>query len=151
MKYRTTKTFGNELGLSCCFRQWRATHSHCSQLHGYAIGVRVIIESDILDDRNWVYDFGGFKKFKEWLVDTFDHKTVVAKDDPLISTFRELHLFGLIDLVEVEHVGCEKFAKMCFDKMAELIENNPDFDTRDVYVHSVEVFEHGANSATYTR
>ena len=43
------------------------------------------------------------------------------------------------------------FAKMCYDKMAELLAGgnmrypiNP-----SVRVKSVEVFEHGANSATY--
>ena len=35
--WRSTKTYGHEEGLSCCFRQWRATHSHCRLLHGYAL------------------------------------------------------------------------------------------------------------------
>jgi hypothetical protein len=43
------------------------------------------------------------------------------------------------------------FAKMCYDKMAELLASG---DMRypinpTVRVKSVEVFEHGANSATY--
>jgi hypothetical protein len=25
-KFYSTKTYGNDRGLSCCFRQWRATH-----------------------------------------------------------------------------------------------------------------------------
>jgi hypothetical protein len=66
-KYISTKTYGNEQGLSCCFRQWRSTHSHCSLLHGYSIGVRAKFESETLDDRNWVMDFGGLKAFKAWL------------------------------------------------------------------------------------
>jgi 6-pyruvoyltetrahydropterin/6-carboxytetrahydropterin synthase len=65
-KYLSTKTYGNDRGLSCCFRQWRSTHSHCSLLHGYSIGIKLIFESETLDDRNWVMDFGGLKAFKEW-------------------------------------------------------------------------------------
>ena len=64
--YVSTKTYGNDRGLSCCFRQWRSTHSHCSLLHGYSIGIKLMFESETLDDRNWVMDFGGLKAFKEW-------------------------------------------------------------------------------------
>jgi 6-pyruvoyl-tetrahydropterin synthase len=39
---------------------------HCSLLHGYSIGIKLIFESETLDDRNWVMDFGGLKAFKEW-------------------------------------------------------------------------------------
>ena len=35
--YRSTKTYGNERGLSCAFRQWRAD-SHCNLIHGYSLG-----------------------------------------------------------------------------------------------------------------
>ncbi len=31
--YRSTKSYDHSEGLSCCFRQWRATHSHCSLVH----------------------------------------------------------------------------------------------------------------------
>ena len=58
-KFYSTKTYGNDRGLSCCFRQWRATHSHCSTLHGYSIGIKLIFECDTLDDKNWCMDFGG--------------------------------------------------------------------------------------------
>ena len=32
--YRSTKRYSQEEGLSCCFRQWRAAHSHCRLIHG---------------------------------------------------------------------------------------------------------------------
>ena len=53
MKYRVIKTYGNETGLSCAFRQWKAT-SHCSLIHGYALGFEVTFEASELDKRNWV-------------------------------------------------------------------------------------------------
>ena len=43
-KFYSTKTYGNDKGLSCCFRQWGATHSHCSLLHGYSIGIKIVFE-----------------------------------------------------------------------------------------------------------
>ena len=35
--YRSSKTYGHEIGLSAAFRQWRA-QSHCRLIHGYALG-----------------------------------------------------------------------------------------------------------------
>jgi 6-pyruvoyltetrahydropterin/6-carboxytetrahydropterin synthase len=167
-KYLSTKTYGTDRGLSCCFRQWRATHSHCSTLHGYSLGIRLVFECDTLDDKNWCMDFGGLKKFKDWADHMFDHTLVVAHDDPMLDFFKHMneivdidskdHLSklphergALCDLRIVPGVGCEMFAKMAYDKMAELLASG---DMRypinpTVRVKSVEVFEHGANSATY--
>jgi 6-pyruvoyltetrahydropterin/6-carboxytetrahydropterin synthase len=118
-KFYSTKTYGNDRGLSCCFRQWRATHSHCSTLHGYSIGIKLIFECDTLDDKNWCMDFGGLKEFKAWADDMFDHTLVIAKDDPHLETFQKLNEIGggfensgLCDLRIVVGVGCEMFAKM---------------------------------------
>lgn len=161
-KYYSTKTYGNDRGLSCCFRQWRATHSHCSLLHGYSIGIKLIFESDTLDSRNWVMDFGGLKMFKEWAEYMFDHTLVIAQDDPERETFERLNAItggynnqGVVDLRIVEGVGCEMFAKMCYDKMAELLEEMKQNKhsrypvNSNVRLVSAEVFEHEANSAIY--
>lgn len=147
MGYTSTKTYGHEQGLSCCFRQWRATHSHCQFLHGYAISVRLEFEAQELDRRNWVVDFGGLKDLKQSLQDTFDHKTVVAEDDPEISWFREGHRRGLLDLVVVPSVGCEKFAGLVH-AMAQAWLERHGYSPR-VRVSLVEVSEHGANSAIF--
>jgi 6-pyruvoyltetrahydropterin/6-carboxytetrahydropterin synthase len=170
-KYLSTKTYGNDRGLSCCFRQWRSTHSHCSLLHGYSIGIKLIFESETLDDRNWVMDFGGLKAFKEWADWQFDHTTVVGSDDPHLPKFKELAKLGkqaeggVLDLRIVEAVGCEKFAELVYKTMNEILGAyqagiswiHPDgrmFDARypvgaGVKLRSAEVFEHAGNSAVY--
>lgn len=140
-KYYSTKTYGNDRGLSCCFRQWRSTHSHCSLLHGYSIGIKLIFESETLDDRNWVMDFGGLKAFKEWSEYMFDHTIVVAEDDPHLEYFQKMNAMitigpkfdpdskkpnergALCDLRIVEGVGCEKFAELAFKKMEEILKS----------------------------
>ena len=81
MTYRVIKTYGNERGLSCAFRQWRAD-SHCRLIHGYSLGFRFTFEAKTLDDKNWVYDFGDMGFVKEFLEDNFDHILMVAFDDP---------------------------------------------------------------------
>lgn len=172
-KFYSTKTFGNDRGLSCCFRQWRATHSHCQFLHGYSIGIKLTFECDSLDERNWVMDFGGLKQFKEWAEFMFDHTTIIAEDDPLLQFFIDLwkksplkQHEGLlsasqeeciesqraIDLRVVTAVGCERFAQMCFERMEKILTDakaNNTLLNPTVRVKSVEVFEHGANSAIY--
>jgi 6-pyruvoyltetrahydropterin/6-carboxytetrahydropterin synthase len=59
---------------------------------------------------------------------------------------------GICDLRIVPGVGCEKFAELCYTKMAELLEEDKKADRAlnpTVQLKSVEVFEHGANSAIY--
>lgn len=147
MPFRSTKTYGHEIGLSAAFRQWRA-ESHCRLLHGYALAVRLEFEADELDARNWVVDFGSLKSLKGLLEQTFDHKTVVAADDPEILTFQDLHARGIIDLRVLPGVGCEKFAEYIFGATEVWLVDNG-YSPR-VRLVSVEVKEHGANSAIFT-
>jgi 6-pyruvoyltetrahydropterin/6-carboxytetrahydropterin synthase len=158
-KFYSTKTYGNDRGLSCAFRQWRSTHSHCSLIHGYSIGVKIVFECKSLDERNWVMDFGGLKEFKNWLEYMFDHTLLVAEDDPRLELFKQLteinggyNDLGIVDLRIVPGVGCERFAEMAYNKLSDIIQksvNNGTALNPTVRVKSVEVFEHGANSAIY--
>jgi 6-pyruvoyltetrahydropterin/6-carboxytetrahydropterin synthase len=144
--FTVTKTYGHDLGLSCCFRQPLA-QSHCRVLHGYALSFTIVFMSDTLNENNWVIDFGSLKPIKEWLTYMYDHTTVIAENDPMLDTFVELNDKGIIDLRIAETVGCEAFARDTFefvrDWLASLeLKNN-------VWVSSVTVREHGANAATY--
>jgi 6-pyruvoyltetrahydropterin/6-carboxytetrahydropterin synthase len=142
--YRSTKTYGHNLGLSCCFRQWRA-ESHCRFLHGYALQVGFVFEADELDVRNWVVDFGSLKTLKGWLEDLLDHKTLVASDDPYIAVFKQMHSKGIIEMREVPATGCEATAALIFGA-TEVWLKDAGYTPR-VRLVSVEVREHGANSA----
>jgi 6-pyruvoyltetrahydropterin/6-carboxytetrahydropterin synthase len=147
MSYQSTKTFGHHLGLSVAFRQHKAG-SHCRFVHGYALAFRFVFEADELDERHWVVDFGSLKSLKGWLEDTFDHNVIVAEDDPQIAWFREGHRLGVLDLVELPAAGCEKFAEYVFGATETWLEANG--YTPRCRLVSVEVMEHGANSAIFT-
>lgn len=147
MTYKSTKTYGHEVGLSCTFRQWRAS-SHCRYLHGYALAVKFVFAAEELDERRWVVDFGGIKTLKIWLESMFDHKTLVAHDDPAMSHFRSLADEGIISMVEVPATGCEKFAELIYWRGCVWLTESG-YAPR-VRLLSVEVREHGANSAIYT-
>ena len=146
MKYQSTKTFGNDRGLSCAFRQPKATHSHCSLIHGYSLGFKFVFEADTLDDKNWVYDFGNTKWMKAFLEENFDHTIAVDKQDPNLDDFKQLEKLGIAKIVEMDGVGCEKFAEHVFRYVAKKVAMESMYRVRLV---SVEAFEHGANSAIY--
>lgn len=148
MGYRSGKIFTHSQGLSCAFRQWRAKNSHCRFLHGYALQVELEFErfdSD-LDERNWVMGFGDLKPVKKWLEDTFDHKTLVAKDDPAADLFRKLDKAEMIDLLFVDHVGIEAFAKKTYDYIEMWLKDTE----QKVNLKNVTIREHEGNWASYS-
>lgn len=141
MNYKSTKII--ELG-SCAFRQWRAD-SHCKYIHGYRLIAKFWFECEQLDERNWVVDFGSLKELKKDLEHQFDHTLCIASDDPLLTSFRELHRVGAVDLrIMADGVGIERTAEWCFktaDRHVRELTNNR------CWVTQVEVWEHDKNSA----
>ena len=145
-KYQSTKTYGHNIGLSAVFRQPHADHSHCKYLHGYSLAFKFTFGCNELDNKNWAVDFGGLKPLKQWLEDTFDHKTVIDYNDPYLNDFRVLEAKGLCQITVLDGVGAEKFAEHACtfaDKLIREATNNRCF------VVSCECAEHGANSAIY--
>ena len=149
--FQSTKLFD---GFSCVFRQWKAEGTHCRFLHGYGVSFRVWFEGE-LDERNWVWDFGGMKRAKgnidgknpkEWMDYMFDHTTIVATDDPGIGGFRTMNELGIIQLRELEAVGAEQFAKYIYDKLNTFIQEETN---SRVSVVRVEFMEHSKNTAIY--
>ena len=150
-KYNSTKLFD---GYSTCFRQWRAEDTHCKFLHGYGISFKITFEGE-LDEKNWVWDFGGMKRAKctidgmnpkAWMDHMFDHTTIIAKDDPYLFTFLELHDCGVIQLRIIPATGAEQFAKYIYDKVNEFVLEETNNRVR---VTQVEFNEHNKNSAIY--
>ena len=150
-RFQSTKLFD---GFSTVFRQWRAEGTHCKFLHGYGVSFRVWFEGE-LDERNWVWDFGGMKRAKgtidgknpkEWMDYMFDHTTIVATDDPGIGGFRTMNELGIIQLRELEAVGAEQFAKYIFEKLNTFVQEETG---GRVSVVRVEFMEHAKNTAIY--
>lgn len=158
--FYVTKQYGHELGLSACFRQWKAK-SHCRFLHGYPLSFKFVFgceDNDLLED--WVIDFGGLKEVKLWLCNTFDHKLLIAEDDPQRERLEALRDVApgnkgrgrsshdsLADPIILPRVGCEGFALFVFeyvDRWLELGGHKP-----RVFLASTEVREHAGNSAIY--
>jgi 6-pyruvoyltetrahydropterin/6-carboxytetrahydropterin synthase len=143
--YRSTKTYDHNEGLSCCFRQWRAA-SHCRLIHGYALAFSFVFAARELDENHWCFDFGAMKPVRAWLHDMFDHTLLVADDDPELEMLQEISKAGLAELRVLPSVGCEAVAKHTFDYVADFVRKETN---GRVWLESVEVREHGGNSAIY--
>ena len=150
-KFQSSKVFD---GFSTVFRQWKATTTHCRFVHGYGISFKVYFEGE-LDERNWVWDFGGMKRAKgkidgkspkEWMDFMFDHTFLVAEDDPFVESFLKMAEHGVAQVRVIPATGAEKFAEFIFNKLNPFIEEETG---GRVKVIRVEFREHGKNSAIY--
>ena len=149
--FTSTKVFD---GFSCCFRQWKATTTHCQYLHGYGVSFKVWFEGD-LDERNWVWDFGGMKRAKtkidgkspkEWMDYMFDHTLVVAEDDPHLNAFKNMEEAGVAQVRVIPATGAEKFAEYIYNKLNKFVDEETEGRVR---VTKVKFMEHGKNAAYY--
>ena len=150
-RFISTKVFD---GYSTVFRQWKAETTHCKYLHGYGVSFKLWFEGD-LDDRNWVWDFGGMKRAKgkiddmtpkEWFDYMFDHTFVVAEDDPYLQSFLKMDEAGVAQVRVVPATGAERFAEFVYNKVNKFIEE----ETKGrVSIAKVEFREHGKNAAIY--
>jgi 6-pyruvoyltetrahydropterin/6-carboxytetrahydropterin synthase len=143
--YVSTKRYGHEAGYSIAYRQHKAD-SHCRFIHGYSLAFDFEFQSETLDVRNWVCDFGGFSSLKDFLNTHFDHTLLVAQDDPQLETFKLLNRVGLAQVREVEKTGCEGLADFLFWYMNEEWIPTNGYGTR-VFCRKVRVWETPNNSA----
>ena len=150
-KFQSTKIFD---GFSTVFRQWRADGTHCQFLHGYGISFKITFEGE-LDEKNWVWDFGGMKRAKgtidgmnpkAWMDYMFDHTVIIAEDDPYLELFEGMDKNKLIQLRVIPATGAEQFAKFIYDKVNEFVLEETNNRVR---VTQVEFKEHNKNSAIY--
>jgi 6-pyruvoyltetrahydropterin/6-carboxytetrahydropterin synthase len=150
-KFQSSKVFD---GFSTVFRQWKADGTHCRFLHGYGISFKVYFEGG-LDNKNWVWDFGGMKRAKtkidgmspkDWFEWMFDHTVIVAEDDPDMNIWINLDNKGAIQLRIIPATGAEKFAEFIFNKINPFVLEETNGRVR---VTKVKFMEHGKNAAYY--
>ena len=148
----STKVFD---GYSTVFRQWKAEGTHCRFLHGYGVSFKVWFEGE-LDERNWVWDFGGMKRAKgtidgmnpkAWMDYMFDHTVIISENDPNINLFKTMDESNIIQLRIIPSVGAEQFAKYIYEKLNTFIQEETNGRVRIV---QVEFREHEKNTAIYT-
>tara|TARA_E500000178_G_scaffold311635_1_gene327731 strand:- start:273 stop:737 length:465 start_codon:yes stop_codon:yes gene_type:complete len=151
-KFQSSKVFD---GFSTVFRQWKAETTHCRFIHGYGISFKIYFEGD-LDERNWVWDFGGMKRAKtqiegkspkEYFNFMFDHTLVIAEDDPWKEAFLQMEEAGVAQVRVIPATGAEKFAEFIYNKVNPFVLEETDGRVRVV---KVKFMEHGKNAAYYS-
>ncbi len=149
MKYTSSKKY-TEIG-PVAYRQWRAD-SHCNLIHGYALSFEFHFETDSLDARNWVMDFGGLRPLKERLEEWFDHTLLVAEDDPKKGILLDLQRqHGLARVTVVAKTGCEGLADFLYEYVNTiLLPSYGKYEEERLWCYCVCVSETGANSACRT-
>lgn len=110
-RYVSTKEYIDEF--PCAYKQWKAD-SHCSLNHGYSFSMKFYFGTNDLDRRGWVVDYGGLKELKQFLKDHFDHKTLIAVDDPDLEKYQQLEKDGILKLTILPKLGCEGLADMLY-------------------------------------
>ena len=147
MKYKSSKRFGP---ITTGHRQWR-DKGHCSYVHGYGRYVRLTFEATELDERGWVMDFGDLRGVKKWIVDEWDHRTLIAADDPVIPELKILEEVGGINLnilPEGYLPGIEESCRYLYDKLNPVIQRKTN---NRVEITRVEIWETEKNQAEYVR
>ena len=147
MKYKSSKRFGP---ITTGHRQWRDT-GHCSYVHGYGRYVRLTFEASELDERGWVMDFGDLKGVKSWIESEWDHRTLIAADDPAIPELKTLEEVGGINLnilPEGYLPGIEESCRYLYDKLNPVIQRKTN---NRVEITRVEIWETEKNQAEYVR
>ena len=134
--------------ISTGHRQWK-DNGNCSFVHGYGRYVEFTFACNERDDKGWVMDFGDLRDVKQWLEDQWDHRLLLAHDDPLLEDFKKIQSKGGVDLnimPEGYGPGIEDSCKWVYDNITPMIKLLTD---NRVWIQKVRVYEHENNWAEY--
>jgi 6-pyruvoyltetrahydropterin/6-carboxytetrahydropterin synthase len=89
----------------------------CKYLHGHNGKAIVTLQSDELDCRGMVLDFGEIKRtLSQWIDDCLDHRMILRRDDPAVPLMKEL---GEPVFLMDENPTAENIARLIFDRARE--------------------------------
>ena len=161
-----SKTFGP---YSTIHRAWRAK-SHCHFLHGYGKKCRItftknydgiaVSDSKILGENGWIIDFGGMEKIKNWFAENWDHKAILAYDDPLLLSkgdqpcladqLKEIGALDYVILPKEFKNSTEHHCLWVHDAISRVITSEYNEDARaKVLIENVKIYEHEFNEAAF--
>lgn len=151
--FQSTKRIGP---ISTTHRNWKAAcnlnrdSTWCSYIHGYSRYVEFTFEGE-LDEKQWVFDYGYFKEERKWIESQWDHKVLIASDDPELPLLRSLHDKRLIDINVMDvskgwGPGIEGSCKFLFDNIQPSVWDK----TQDrVNITKIQIWEHEFNSSMF--
>lgn len=114
---------------------------HCKLVHGHNWYFEIRLEADELDENGFVFDFGKFKKFNEWMNIAFDHTMVISHNDPKRYYFEGKR--DIYNVTVVQSASAEGLAQHVADLAQDFLRDHP------ARVVCVTCYEDEKNSATY--
>ena len=146
MAFQCTKRLGP---ISTGHRQWR-DNGHCAWLHGYGRYIQFTFAGEV-DERQWVVDFGDLKDVKAVIEAAWDHKFLIASDDPHLEQILSLEANDIIrvsvmDVTKGHGPGIEGSAKWVYDAVQPMIHEKTN---GRAHIAKVEIWEHENNTASY--
>jgi 6-pyruvoyltetrahydropterin/6-carboxytetrahydropterin synthase len=149
MAFYSTKRFGP---ISVGHRQWK-DNGHCAWIHGYGRTVQFTFGCNELDDKTWVVDFGGLKQVKQWIEEQWDHRLLLASNDPHLDKIMALQDYNIVnvnvmDVSKGHSPGIEGSCKFLYDNINPMILQMSD---NRCWIESVEIWEHENNTAKYVK
>lgn len=152
--FYSTKKLGP---ISTCHRNWHAERNtnrdsrKCALIHGYSRYIEFAFQGD-LDEFSWVYDFGDCGVIKQWLADNWDHKVLIAGNDPQLDEIVRMHDLNIIHATIIPTdergwgPGIEGSCMWVYDVINPLIVEKTN---GRVSINSVRIWEHEQNTAIY--
>ena len=124
--------------------------SKCAHLHGHNYRIHFYCEAPQLDSVGRVIDFSDIKTYLcNWLEDEWDHRLLLAYDDPLLEDFKQLHEKGGVNLnvmPEGYGPGIEDSCKYIYDKITPMIALKT---FGRAWIENIRIYEHENNWADY--
>ena len=96
-------------------------------------------------------DFGDLRDVKSWIESEWDHRTLIAADDPVIPELKALEKVGGINLNILPKgylPGIEESCRYLYDRLNPVIQRKTN---NRVEITRVEIWETEKNQAEYVR
>lgn len=96
LRYGTRRSIAKTFEFDAGHRLSKGYEGKCANLHGHRYKVVLEISMIELNQFDMITDFNDLKPFKELLDQTFDHKMLLWKEDPLLVWFPSSEFWQLV-------------------------------------------------------
>lgn len=134
--------------ISTGHRNWQES-GKCAWTHGHGRIVEITFGASELDNRGTSVSNNDLGVIENWLKNEWDHRILIAHDDPLLPEFNALHELGGINL-NIMHSpygpSVEQSSTYVFDKVDHIIK---EITNNRCWVQLVQIWEHYNTAIMY--
>jgi len=92
--------------------------SPCSNMHGHSYKVEITVKGRTLDDNGMITDFSNLKPIKEWVMDNWDHSTIIPVE---LATEEVCDVCGNVYMFPHHNVTAELMCKFLHEKACQIL------------------------------